>query len=177
MLLDDPNALHVMLDLEALATTGDAAIVQIGAVAFTLGGKAGAAFHRHLYAHPAMRQDPATLDWHKTKGTYPPPTDVQAYSLRTAIFDFNDWLRDLGTPDAVWSWGSTYDFPILAHAHLLTGIPCRWKYWQQLCARTVWQCAFGDARHAPRPHNALEDARAAVADLQTAWKELTFPRS
>jgi len=165
-----------MLDIEALGRNAGCAIIEIGAVAFDPeSGRLGEGFHVLVAPDDRFTQDPATLQWHWDHHTWPRDVvpDEDIWSIDTALVHFGAWLDGFGgNITSYWSWGSTYDFPILNTAFELTGPTAPWKYHQMLCARTVWKLAFGDTRHADRPHDALKDAIAAATDLMEAIKAL-----
>lgn len=168
----------LFLDIEALGLRAGAAVIQIGAVTFdpTTGLTGPEEFHAYVQALPTDHIDPETLDWHAKQGSYPHPAGVTAWLPSLALGDFRDWVqaREFG---AVWSWGSTYDFPLLEAAfrnHL--GEPPPWNYWQAQCARTVWNLAFPGVKHAPRPHHALQDCFAGVRDLYAARRGMNAGR-
>lgn len=176
---------HILLDLEALSLRPGAAVIELAAVAFDLTtGATGHEFLRAIKPAAPFTVDLATLDWHSSKGTV--IAKPGAVEPREAILHFLDWLDDhFGKDPALrdtlvfWSWGTTYDFPILDPLLDLRNPDDRhpWKYYQIRDARTVWQLAFGDLRHAPRPHEALADCRMAIKDLVTAHRELTAGRT
>lgn len=170
---DTIPALHIMLDIEALGLHPGAAITEIGAIAFSLEtGKTGEVFHRYLTLDNTGYIDPETVEWHLKGGTWPPHKSTFRTSPEDALKAFIAWLDELGTPETFWSWGSTYDFPLLDSALDRMGIPRPWRYWQTACARTVWRAAFQDKKHDPRPHSALEDARSAAKDLVLALRHI-----
>jgi hypothetical protein len=161
---------HVFIDIEALGQKPGCAPIELGAVVFN--SETGAItdeFHRIIHPHAALKGERETLDWHAERGSYPftPARYVQAEPLAHAIADFLSWLpKEYGS---VWSWGSTYDFPVLDAALAAIGEKAPWQYWQQQCARTAWKIAFGpDRKHAPRPHQALADCHHGVRDLREA---------
>lgn len=174
---------HILLDIEALGTRPGCAVIELAAVAFDLAtGKTGAEFHRRLKPIEQFTATLSTLAWHADPKRLTLIDHPQAIHPREAILQFLDWLDDrvFGDPkDRVfWSWGTTYDFPILEPVLDLRNPEDAhpWKYHQIRDARTVWQLAFGDLRHPPRPHIALEDCRLAIADLVNAHRELTAGR-
>jgi hypothetical protein len=163
---------HLFIDIEALGQKPGCAPIELGAVIFEPDtGIIAGEFARIIKPHPALKGEPETLAWHAERGSYPftPVRYIEAEPLAHAIADFFSWLpKEI---EAVWSWGSTYDFPVLDAALAVIGEKAPWEYWQQQCARTAWKIAFGpDRKHAPRPHHALEDCRAGVADLCEALR-------
>lgn len=171
--------MHLFLDIEALGLRPGAAITEIGAVEFDphTGRTGPREFHARLQVLPTDIVDPDTLAWHQKQGTYPHPAGATAFLPSLALFDFMDWVFSFGHDlQAVWSWGATYDFPLLEsafHAHLSRGLP--WHYAKSQCARTLWNCAFPGTKHAPRPHHALQDCHLSVADLAAALQHLRTP--
>jgi hypothetical protein len=164
---------HILIDLEALGTRPGSAIIELGAVEFLPeAGVLVRCFEAIIEPQSPFTAELETLDWHQKKGTWPRPTAGDAHSIGSALLEFDDWLTGCPEVEAFWAWGATYDFPLLTAAYDFTGTPQPWLYWQQRCARTVWQQAFGKRRHEPRPHRAVEDAKAAAVDLMAAIGKL-----
>lgn len=164
---------HILLDIEALGMRPGSAIIELGAVEFFPdAGTLGRSFEAMIKPQAPFTADLDTLAWHRQKATWPRPFADGAHAIGSALVEFEDWLADGGEVEAFWAWGATYDFPLLTAAYDFTGSPQPWQYWQQRCARSVWQLAFGDRRHDPRPHRAVEDAKAAAVDLMAAIKVL-----
>jgi hypothetical protein len=165
---------HVFIDIEALGRKPGCAPIELGAVVFDLWtGEITDEFHRIIHPHGALKGERETLDWHAERGSYPftPARYIAAERLPHVIADFLSWLpKEI---DSVWAWGATYDFPVLDAAFAAIGETKEpWHYAKQECARTVWRRAFGDRKHAHRPHHALEDCRAGVRDLCEALGRL-----
>lgn len=173
----------LFIDIEALGRRAGCAVIQLGAVVFDR-DTGETADDLQLYIQPEERDpwtaDLATLEWHSAQGTFPHPPDVSRITLGAgeAIDAFLDWLSDVGMAgheiDDVWSWGATYDFPLLDPywERYATGGEPPWAYWQPADARTVWKLAFPGVKHAPRPHRALDDCLAGVEDLCAALAKL-----
>ena len=174
----------LLIDIEALGLRPGSAIIQLAALAFdSATGETGDSIQ--LYIQPE-KQDPwhadlDTLKWHRKQGTFPHPPEISefiALPAGEAIDCFLSFLADLGDAghevETVWAWGATYDFPLLDPywERYATGGEAPWAYYIPRCARTVWQVAFPGVKHAPRPHNALDDCKAAVADLCAALAKL-----
>jgi hypothetical protein len=166
---------HILLDIEALGLRPGSAIIEIGAVEFIPEtGFLGEQFEMLINPTPPFTADLATLEWHRQKETWPRPFGEDGEAISTALAMFNHWLSELGEIEAFWAWGATYDFPLLTAAYDFAGCQPPWKYYQQRCARTIWQTAFGvDRKHEPRPHRAIEDAVAGATDLIAALQALT----
>jgi hypothetical protein len=169
----------VMIDIEAMGQKPGCAIFELAAVKFDLHtGATGAEFLAKIEPSHGIHE-PDTVAWHREQGTYPMPGRAAQEDVTAAFYRFDAWLSAIGPVERVWSWGATYDFPVLQAIWTGNGptpdLP--WKYHQALCARTVWKLAFGDLRHADRPHKAVEDCRAAVADLARAYQTLREGRA
>lgn len=165
---------HVLLDIEALGLRPGSAIIELGAVAFfPATGWVGTEFEAIIEPQAPFTADLDTLAWHAKQGTWPRKFAEESHSIGSALVAFEDWLGTLGKVETFWAWGATYDFPLLGAAYDFCGCPPAWKYWQQRCARTIWQTAYGERKHLPRPHKALEDAKAGAVDLMAAMAALT----
>lgn len=164
---------HVLLDIEALGLRPGSAIIELAAVEFfPETGWIGTGFEAMIEPQAPFTADLETLAWHGKQGTWPRPFAEGSHSIGSALVAFEDWIVSLDDVAVFWAWGATYDFPLLTAAYDFTGTPQPWEYWQQRCARTVWQTAFGDRKHGPRPHRAIDDAKAAAVDLMAAMDAL-----
>jgi hypothetical protein len=167
---------QVLIDIEALGQKPGCAIFELAAVRFDLASGEISSEFLALIEPDNGWVCPETEDWHREKGTYPMPGTAARVGISKALRDFAMWFAGLGPVESVWAWGATYDFPVLESRWRdwgpSEGLP--WEYYQAECARTVWRRAFGpDVRHGDRPHQALEDCRAAVADLVKAMNKLS----
>ena len=163
---------NVMVDVEALALRAGAAIIQIGAVTFDISsGEVHEEFSCLVRPSPPFVADLETIEWNQKRGNLLIHPD--AVEPAEAVLQFLTWLdvvAPVPTSRVMWSWGSDYDFPILAPYIDLRGpgVAEPWRYHQQRCARTVWKLAHNNARSPERPHAAIEDARSTVRDLVSA---------
>lgn len=166
-------SLHVMIDIEALGLTPGSVITEIGLVLFdSETGEMGESMECLILPHPNLTVELDTLAWHKNQGTWPQNDERPRITLEAAALKIGNWLASSGTIETYWSWGSTYDFPHLARVMQLTQAVWPWQYWECSCARTLWRLAFPERQHAPRPHSAVADAKAAVVDLMAAVSHL-----
>jgi DNA polymerase III epsilon subunit-like protein len=154
---------NIMLDLETLATTTDAAILSIGAVKFNMTGEiSDEAFYTKVQLHGQSRyisQD--TLAWWMNQGESAKTvlTSDGAIPIYDALHDLREFVdRD---DYLLWSNGADFDIPIINHAlHALGNQPLV-KHWCHRCFRTFKE----EYRMVQRPafegtqHNALMDAR------------------
>lgn len=157
---------HVMIDLETMGTSSDAAIVQIGAVAFSLDA-IGPVFHAHINLKSAVdaggRIDPDTVMWwlgqsdEARRGLI----DGKAQMLTQALADFSSWMAAHAAERCgVWGNGSDFDNVILSGAYRRLGLPLPWRYSGNRCFRSL-RAICGDSGPLPRQgvhHDALDDA-------------------
>ena len=68
-------------------------------------------------------------------------------------------------PSHVWIQGPDFDRPILEDLCRQLGVDMPWKYYLTADSRTAWNLAFPGQKHDPRPHHALPDCKATLADL------------
>lgn len=163
-----------MIDIEGFGIRPGCAIFELGAVKFDLhSAVTGAEFVAHINPDNGLHEA-ESVAWHRERGTYPQPGRIEQEDATWAFYRFDAWLSAIGPVQRIWSWGATYDFPVLQAIWNTHGPTPKlpWEYHQALCARTVWKLIHGDLRHADRPHRALEDCRAAIADLCRAYSQL-----
>jgi len=171
---DPLGPLEMLLDLETLDTTPGAIITELAAATFRRHGESFTILDELDLPLDPWEQlktgrafSPATIAFHQRHGTLPTATATE--SPADAFQALRHFAEGVET---VWIWGLDFDSPILADLARQLDHPLPWSYWQTRDARTVWKLAFGDKRHATRPHKALEDVRASIADLHAARLEL-----
>ena len=168
---------HVMLDLETLATTADAAIMSIGAVKFDLESDAldDAGFYASISVvsntDKGRRIDEETLIWwvQQEKAAQAVFTEPKQ-ALSAALEDLSDWFdrEDL----FVWSCGADFDLPMLAHAYRQHDWLPPWKFWNARCYRTMKSLFPGAKAQKGVKHNALDDAITQAKHLQAIYAQL-----
>jgi len=163
---------HILIDIEALGLRPGSAIIEIAAVEFWPDRGFGTHFEAMVEPQAPFTADLETLAWHAEKGTWPREAAEGTHSIGAALASLEGWIGGLGEVEAFWAWGATYDFPLLTAAYDFAGFAEPWRYYEQRCARTLWQTAFGKRRHGKRPHSALADAKAAAFDLMEAMAAL-----
>lgn len=166
-----PDETHIMLDIEALGLVPGSAIFQLAAQAFNPStGELGSSIDLLIRPEFPFTIDPETLQWHLDQGTYPLSLErnIDATNPVLALFYFEQWLRNVGTVEAWWAWGATYDFPLLAALFTANQKPTPWKYWQARCARTIFNTLLPSTKATPKPHNAAQDVVIQIHDLLTA---------
>ena len=158
----------IMIDLEALGTKPDAAIIAIGAVSFDLQAKTlGDEFYIVVDLASAMEAggtvDASTILWwmqrsEEARGEF----KRKGVLITDALGNFSRWIElfGFGQINGVWGNGATFDNVILRSAFNRLEIPVPWTYRQDRCFRTVK--ALHPQIEVPlegTPHNALADAK------------------
>lgn len=169
------NDRHLMLDIEALGLRPGCAVIQIAAQYFDpYEGTSGPAFNIHIKAQSPFTIDPATLEWHCEKGTFPRMVETEALAVPPvlAIFALNQFIRAHGKPGVWWAWGATYDFTILGAVYEQYNQETPWEYWQAQCARTVFKTLLPLATPEEKPHDAAQDVAVQIKDLTRAFHVL-----
>jgi hypothetical protein len=75
-------------------------------------------------------------------------------------------------PARVWIQGTCFDRPIIESMCDHFNMPLPWHFTKSADARTEWETAFPGVKHPKRPHKALEDCQATLADLIAALTKL-----
>lgn len=166
----------VMIDLETMGNTPQAAIVAIGAVAFSIeDGQLGETFYTTVDLANAVASggvmDAGTVLWWLKQSDAARAELTRpnaALRLDTALFDFNRWMSHVCDCNdvRVWGNGAAFDCVILASAYRATGINLPWNFWNERCYRTV-KALHPDIKleRTGTHHNALDDAKSQAAHL------------
>jgi exodeoxyribonuclease VIII len=167
--------MHLMIDLEGLATGPDTTILTIAAQAFDPLGNGW--YDQQYYARVTLesqenrRIEQGTLDWWATQ---PAPARDEAFAEEGRI-PLDQALDGLGKliwhSKRIWAQGPTYDMNILEHAYKSYNKPIPWQYYSVRDSRTI----FGLWPELPKPptsHHALEDCRRQIGLLQKTLKYL-----
>lgn len=158
---------HVMVDLETMSLSPNAAILSIGAVEFGSEGL-GEEFYARIRLDSAMREggevSASTIMWwlqqsDAARAEFAKP----ACAINHALEDFSTYLSTIGNVDeiCVWGNGAAFDNVVLASAYHRLGWTMPWKYWNDRCFRTV-KCLLPQEELPPREgthHHALDDAK------------------
>lgn len=166
----------VMVDLETLDVGPDAAIVQIGAVAFNARGDLAVPVEDLLAEAPRLQINVSLRTAVAAGGTIGADTVLwwlrqseQARAefakpdlagLEDALFDFADWWRTYADPEAhLWGNGADFDPVILGRSFDRLGLVRPWVRWNVRCFRTLRaeHCGLQYQRQG-LAHRALDDA-------------------
>jgi hypothetical protein len=166
---------HLMIDLEAMGTKPNGAIVAIGAVYFDETGL-GEEFYARVDLQSALDWggtiDPATVLWwmqqseEARKEIWNP---IGIIGVREALENF-DVFANSNKLKCVWGNGADFDNIILGEAYARCGLVKPWSYAQNRCFRTL-RYLYKDIVEAPKRkgvhHNALDDAK-----FQAEWASM-----
>ena len=156
----------VMLDLETMGTSNDAAIVAIGAVEFDVAtDTTGEVFYRTIDLSSAVAEggviDAATVMWWLRQSDQARAAlyDRIALPILQGLAEFAAWMSARGKDVKVWGNGVAFDNVILAQAYRRMGLPVPWQHWDDRCYRTV-RALYPDIQmqRTGVHHNAGDDA-------------------
>jgi hypothetical protein len=167
--------MHLMIDLEGLATGPDTTILTIAAQSFDPFGSG--CYDRHYYARVTLESqenraiDDGTIAWWATQ---PEHAREEAFGEQDRI-PLDQALDELGRliwhARLIWAQGPTYDMNILEHAYKSYGKSLPWQFYNVRDARTVYSLWPGLPKP-PTSHHALEDCRRQIDMLQATLKHL-----
>lgn len=172
---------NVMVDIETLDTTPTASILSIAAVRFNPDGPVGdmeETFHYHvdIDSNLALGRtiSGSTLMWWLDQDF-----EAREAVITASRYPLLDVLKKLGEfineKDRVWGNGAAFDNVILTHAFKACEIPVPWRFWSDMCFRTMKEM-FRDS--VPKPefvgtkHNALCDAVHQATHLQLIFEHI-----
>lgn len=172
--------LRIMLDLETMSTSANAAIVSIGACAND--GRPDFYMRVDLEScmHAGLKVDASTIMWWMQQNDEARKALYDgARSLRDALLLFAHWLgQSMHTTSdpgeaygqvecELWAYPAQFDVTILSEAYKAFGKKEPWHYRAPRCLRTAAALFPGVERvKADTEHDALSDAKA-----QMAWLE------
>jgi len=161
---------HVMIDLETLGTRSYSVFLSIAAIQFDPNtGKTGNVFRCNINLESAtkagLRIDSSTLEWWLT----------QRPEIMKRMFDdpieLKDALRQLAkffsANKIFWPWGNSagFDLGLLADGYGACKLPLPWKYYNEMCYRTM-------AKLVPSTIEKPKDAHDPIIDCEYQIKVL-----
>lgn len=169
----------IMIDLETMGDTSDAAIVSIGAVKFSPYATeqfTEAPFYRVIDLKSSLdaglKASASTINWWLKQ------SDAARKAITEPSITLFNMLDELSVfvkgADYIWSQGSDFDLVILTNAYRLCRLDLPWKSYQQQDTRTVYRMAGKrsfDFKQADK-HNALSDAIAQARNVQQCFNIL-----
>jgi hypothetical protein len=157
-----------MLDLETLGTAPGSAVVQIGAVEFSI-YKVGEPFSVNVSLESAvaagLRVDPKTVLWWISQCDAARSSwTVDAIPLKDALTQFAEWIGNDNV--SVWGDGAAFDNVLLSSAYRAMRMPVPWHYANDRCFRTLKNLFPVERILSDAPHNAARDAVAQAKQVQ-----------
>ncbi len=154
---------HVMLDLETFGTDTNSVIVAIGAVLFDF--EDDTVFETWYQVVDArscvdagLVMTPETVMWWlKQNDEARAMFNVQGMDLKTTLHLFDSWIKE-HNPEGVWGNGSDFDNVLVANACKAVGRPLPWKYYKNMCFRTIKNLFKVEIKRDGIHHNAVHDA-------------------
>jgi hypothetical protein len=170
-------ARHLMVDLETLATTPDAAILTLGAVLFD---PYSSRIYDKMYMRVdldsttalGMKIDDNTIEWWSKQSAAAQEeafSEDNRFSIQEVIEKFHKFAWN---SEAFWSHGSIFDINILDTYYRALNKAPPWNFWQIRDTRTVFDLGFDPELPKVTAHNALEDANAQAIGVQTVMRKI-----
>jgi len=171
----------VMIDLETLATSTDAAILTIGAVKFDPFGKdiqepAMDSFYLRVDLDSCDRiglvTNDDTIAWWAQQSK---EAQEEAFGEDNRV-DIADAMAQLYKfcwgAKRVWSNGAAFDVPICETAFKRVGKAIPWSFWQVRDVRTAFDLGINPHRPPVTAHHALQDAWNQAVGIQNVYGTL-----
>ena len=175
--------MHVMLDIETLATTPDAVVMSVGVVKFD--PHTGTPYNKTLWRPDIDEQtardrhvSESTLEWWAKQ---PDHIQEDAFSDegRIPVVEFMKELnRYCVGMEKIWCQGPQFDMLILENLYIQYGHHFGWQFWQVMDCRTLFQLMPVDPRKAIQQdlHSADADAYYQAIGVQQCYEHFGIPR-
>jgi len=171
-------AKHLMVDLETLATTPNAAILTIGAVTFDPNSTK---IYNEFYRRVELESldpldtyiDDGTLEWwsKQDKAAQDEAFDPEGREpIQNVLGDFYKFC--LGS-ERFWSHGAAFDIVILEYYFRKINKPFPWNFWDVRDTRTIFDLGLDPEMPQANKHNALEDAKRQAIGVQNMMRKLS----
>lgn len=157
---------HCMIDFETLSTMPNAAVLSLGAVAFTTEGILPIEFYTNIDADDCVARglnvEEATVQWWEQQSEEAKAAlKVEPIrSLYDSMVAFNKWVKEVKA-ETLFGNGADFDNPILKSCFQAIDADLPFKPWAGRCYRTIKNIPGMPKidRSAGTHHNALDDAR------------------
>lgn len=161
----------VMLDLETMSTNPNAAIIAIGAVAFNKSNGVVDKFYVQINLDSAIQSggwvDGSTVTWWLKQSEEARScffSNENAPHLMDALSRFSEFYKKHG--GMVWGNGAMFDNSILGNSYKRCGLDIPWKFWNDMCYRTVKNMnKHISLDRVGTYHNAVDDAESQALHL------------
>lgn len=179
----------VMIDIETMATSTRAAVIEIGAVVFNFNG-APVLYDNpdksDMFAHGVDlvstlmcggETDVGTVKWWRDRGGYDPygrPPVLFPEPIRVVLGRLSEFLESYPSIEEVWAKGPQFDLAVLAGYYERLKMPLPWAYNAGKDTRTIskaakrrgWEPDLDPANEIP--HVAHLDCRLQIKELRAA---------
>ncbi len=170
-------AKHLMVDLETLATTPNAAILTIGAVTFNPNSHE---IFDEFYARIDTDSidpldtfiDDGTVKWWSQQEKSVQDEAFNPENRRDIKEVLENFYKFCMGSSKFWSHGSTFDIIILEYYYRKIGKPCPWQFWEIRDTRTLFDLGMDPEMPQAYKHHALEDAKRQASGVQNIFKKL-----
>lgn len=167
---------HVMLDLETMGTSSNAAIVAIGAVEFNpVTGELGDIFYEIVDLNSSVEnggviEADTVLWWLKQGDAARAQLHGPAECLISVLVRFAEWIPP---GSFVWGNGAGFDNVVLANAYKAQKMSVPWDFRNDRCYRTMKALAPNvKMQRTGTAHSAIGDAVSQANHLMEIYKEL-----
>lgn len=193
--------MHVMVDIETIATSADAVIIQVGAKYFEFDGEntdfpgIDVDFLMDVAVGDQVKRlkrviDPHTISWWMDDTKPDARVSVLSRDTSDSLFDvmnaLNDYIsraklhsRQTDAPFGVWANSPTFDLSIIRHAMVQLGIEPCWSYGREYDVRTLRflnnHLELGvdyDKANGGIAHNALDDSKGQSKFVKSVFRVL-----
>lgn len=181
---------HIMLDLETLGNSNNAAIVSIGAYYFDTDDPNNGEEY-YILVNPTSSvecgqvMDASSVLWWMQQSEDARKEIISAgkigSSLSAALIDFSRWYVTMTKKSGksslpVWGNGATFDNVIITNAYKAVGVDKPWFYRSDYCYRTLANLCQSVHKNEMEGtvHNALDDAKIQAKHLAAILKKLNL---
>jgi len=171
----------IMIDLETLATSPNAAVLTIGAVKFDpFNNDMDNPNCQKLYLRVdldscdefGLEVNEDTIAWWANQSK---EAQEEAFTPdgRIHVRDaFNQLYKFCWGAKRVWSHGASFDTVICENIFKKLNKACPWKFWEVRCTRTLFDIGINPERPPVLKHHALEDAWNQTIGVQNVFQRL-----
>lgn len=157
-MLQDPDQIHVMIDIEAYDIVPSAVILSIGAVEIVgdVANDSRQKFYVELDPTTQFERTVslATKQWWAAQAI---PVPIGNMHLREGLEKLTDFLMSFRKTPIIWCKGTDFDTAILSHAYNQMRLSIPWKYSNVRDCRTLFKIDRVP-QDKNNSHNALDDA-------------------
>jgi len=171
----------IMIDLETLATSPNAAVLTIGAVRFDpFNNDIGNPTCEKLYIRVdldscdelGLEVNDDTIAWWSQQSK---EAQEEAFSPEGRVHvreAFNQLYKFCWGAKRIWSHGASFDTVICENIFRKLNKAVPWKFWEVRCTRTLFDIGINPERPPVLKHHALEDAWNQTVGVQNVFQRL-----